>query len=350
MTDDSPESTEERFIDAVLDATKVPGTKLELSLFDSEPDPDPAFPKHRNSAIWSICRRMRRDGARVLLSGRLGDGVTGNSRQNFPAILEPLLRGRPLACLAEARSWSLSSRLPVIEVLYRAAQALSSGRRFGALQTDSAIYNYGGTGDKTDLAEIFSLARPVDRRMLEHLIEYAVRAASSGPPWRQQVLSSVCRYSMRRSLSSWTPEPTVLYSYPYGHRPLVEFVLAIPSRILVGPGEPRRLMRRALAGLLPPRILRRFSKGYAAPQLARSFRPTAQRLRDSVETLRLVELGYVDKDRLRDRLTHFLSGADAKMGNLWHLAVLEQWLASIEPKGIDMKGGDTRCTTLQNCV
>jgi asparagine synthase (glutamine-hydrolysing) len=141
------------------------------------------------------------------------------------------------------------------------------------------------------------------------------------------MLSMLCRYQMRRSLSAWAPDPRVVYTYPFAHRPLVEFALTIPSHVLISPGEPRRLMRRALSGLLPPRILRRFSKGYAAPHQARTFQAIARTLRDSAATLHLVKLGYLDQHRLHERLTAFLSGADARMGNLWHIAVLEQWLA-----------------------
>ena len=87
-------------------------------------------------------------------------------------------------------------------------------------------------------------------------------------------------------------------------------------------------MRRALVGLLPPAIHARFSKGYAAPELARNFRATAMSLRDGIDTLHVVRLGYVDKHRLRERLGAFLTGANAKTGNLPQIAVLEQWLAA----------------------
>jgi asparagine synthase (glutamine-hydrolysing) len=329
IADGSPESTEERFVDVVLEATRVPSLKMPLSAFDAMPDSDPAQPKHRSATISSICHHMRQSGARTLLSGRMGDGIAGNFPENFPAVLEPLKRGRPFECLMQARAWSLASKKPVIEVLATATKAFGSGRRYGTYLLDESLRHHRGTraASTASLAEIFGLARDVDRKQLGYVGSYALAAAQSGPPWQQQMLSMLCRYQMRRSLSAWAPDPRVVYTYPFAHRPLVEFALTIPSHVLISPGEPRRLMRRALSGLLPPRILRRFSKGYAAPHQARTFQAIARTLRDSAATLHLVKLGYLDQHRLHERLTAFLSGADARMGNLWHIAVLEQWLA-----------------------
>ena len=40
-------------------------------------------------------------------------------------------------------------------------------------------------------------------------------------------------------------------SHPFSHRPLVEYMMTIPPEIVYRPGEPRRLMRRALSGIVP---------------------------------------------------------------------------------------------------
>jgi hypothetical protein len=208
-----------------------------------------------------------------------------------------------------------------------ARHAFGTGRRYAAFAIESWLQNQRGTSAAAGVDEVFCLARPVGPEYVDDFNRYAMAAARSGPPWQQQILSTICRYQIRRSLTAWTPEPTVAYTYPFAHRPLVEFALTIPSRVLNAPGEPRRLMRRALEGLLPPRIHRRFSKGYAAPELARNFRSTATALRDSIETLHVVRHGYIDKQRLHARLSAFLTGADARVGNLWQIAVLEQWLA-----------------------
>jgi asparagine synthase (glutamine-hydrolysing) len=107
----------------------------------------------------------------------------------------------------------------------------------------------------------------------------------------------------------------------------VEFVLTIPSHIFLAPGEPRRLMRRALQGVLPEKIHRRFSKGYAAPYLARSFQETALSMLPGVDDLWVVRLGYVDPGLLRERLSAFLAGSHGKSsGILMQIAMVESWL------------------------
>jgi hypothetical protein len=49
------------------------------------------------------------------------------------------------------------------------------------------------------------------------------------------------------------------YTHPFAHRPLIEFVMSVPPDVLCGPGQPRRLMRRALGDLWPPRLRARRS-------------------------------------------------------------------------------------------
>src|SRR5207245_2478471 len=80
----------------------------------------------------------------------------------------------------------------------------------------------------------------------------------------------------------------LIYSYPFTHRPLVEYVMAIPGEELSAPGEMRSLMRRAFDGLIPPRILRRTSKGYYPPSAMRAVRPLVASMRpiDRLEVVR----------------------------------------------------------------
>src|SRR5258707_13221953 len=97
------------------------------------------------------------------------------------------------------------------------------------------------------------------------------------------------------------------YTYPFVHRPLVEFVLAIPGEELSAPGRTRSLMRRSFAELLPPRILERTSKGYYPPAAMRTLRPQARAARP-VERLEVVQRGWVHPGRLDARIRDRVHG------------------------------------------
>ena len=120
-------------------------------------------------------------------------------------------------------------------------------------------------------------------------------------------------------------QPGVAYTYPYSHRPLVEFMLAIPGEELSAPGDTRSLMRRAFAGFVPARILGRVSKGYYPPA---AFRATRQRVASltRVEDLEVVQRGRIDPVRLRDAIRVPMDGGGATGGDIYCLLRLEKWL------------------------
>src|SRR5260370_15690241 len=100
--------------------------------------------------------------------------------------------------------------------------------------------------------------------------------------------------------------PEIVYAYPCAHRPLVEFMLAIPGEQLSAPGTTRALMRRAFASFVPPRILRRMSKGYYPPAAFRAVRRLAASMLP-VNDLEVVQRGWIDPRRPRSAI-HALTG------------------------------------------
>jgi hypothetical protein len=116
------------------------------------------------------------------------------------------------------------------------------------------------------------------------------------------------------------------YAHPFAHRPLVEFMLTIPPAVACRPGEPRRLMRRAFAGLLPPSILKRQSKASYAARYRQALLPlAAEALRDAAR-MRSVELGFIDRDSVAERLLAFVNGLDCNESQLRQIILFEFWL------------------------
>jgi asparagine synthase (glutamine-hydrolysing) len=121
--------------------------------------------------------------------------------------------------------------------------------------------------------------------------------------------------------------PFVTYAYPFTHRPLVEFMMAIPGEELSAPGDMRSLMRRAFAGFVPARILGRISKGYYPPSAVRAIRPLAASL-FPVERLQVVQRGRIDPQGLAEAAPGIVDGDARASTEVRRATRLEQWLAS----------------------
>ena len=119
--------------------------------------------------------------------------------------------------------------------------------------------------------------------------------------------------------------PDIVYAYPFTHRPLVEFMLAIPGEQLSAPGTTRSLMRRAFANIVPARILRRISKGYYPPAAYRAARRQVASMLP-VRELEVVQRGWIDPDRLQSALRALTDGGGETGGDIHAVLRLEAWL------------------------
>jgi asparagine synthase (glutamine-hydrolysing) len=283
-------------------------------------------PVIRSPLFLEIARLMSTDGARVILSGRVGDGTMGN----FPTDdgnLSGLLTDRRLKTFfAQAHAWSRASQDPIVTVIARSlAWFLPARLRIQAERT-SFLRKQGSRGDARDLAHAFSLdARFASTHSLT--LPGAVDAAVHGSDPRNPVIvKGVYEYAMLRRLQSCWTTPDTIWSHPLADRQLVEFVTAVPFGVLCPAGRPRALMKQALADILPPRIHRRFSKGYAPPYLMRALRPFAMDFSKRLRQLDVVQRGFVDPILLSRRLEALVSGALTHVGNLLSICAVELWL------------------------
>jgi hypothetical protein len=140
-------------------------------------------------------------------------------------------------------------------------------------------------------------------------------------------MSTVLGYCDDARLQPHSDVADVIYTYPFAHRPLVEFVLAIPAEELSAPGTTRSLMRRAFRGLVPDRVLRRLSKGYYSPAVMRATRRRLATL-PRLGQLQVVQRGWIDAARLADAIRMQADGGDHTGGNVQLALLLEEWLLS----------------------
>jgi asparagine synthase (glutamine-hydrolysing) len=109
---------------------------------------------------------------------------------------------------------------------------------------------------------------------------------------------------------------------------IVEFAAALPSRLKQRDGVGKWLLRRAIVGLVPPRVLAHPKHGFGVP-LARWFR---EELRYRLDAL--VEPGariapYVDRGAVARLVAEHRSGRRDHSHLLWRLISLEVWLGAL---------------------
>ena len=239
-------------------------------------------------------RHTRGGAPRVFLTGRLGDLVMGNYLDDSEQVADLLRAFSPRRAFCQAMDWSRLLHLPVYGVLCRALQSGLFGREFPS------------------------------------------RAPFTAPGWshispsRQKHVRLLCDAIASRTLQ--TPEPLQKFSYthPFTHRPLVEFMMRIPSNALCAPGEPRKLMRAALKDLLPAAVLARRSKASFEGVFRSALQPLAACLLRRPGDIRLVSRGWMDGKSLTCRLERFLHGLDCNEGQLRHAILFEFWMRNFE--------------------
>jgi asparagine synthase (glutamine-hydrolysing) len=299
----SSDGDERRFIAEV--ERQVRATSEIIGVEDNQEQTDPArawvTPYALHGMGLETTRRVRADGGRLVLSGRLGDAIMGCQPDNSLAVFDDLARGHVLVALRNLRAWSRSTRKPFVQLAWR----LFAPGADAAPETGGA------------------LLAPRLRAMLRDIPRIGV---PSGLRRSKRLLARmVLEYSNGARFDVPDRSPDLVYAYPFTHRPLVDFMLAIPGDQLSAPGLPRSVMRRAFEHLVPPRILRRVSKGYYPPAAFRAARQLAASML-TADRLEVVERGWIDPDRLRSALRVLTDGGGASGGEIHRVLGLERWL------------------------
>jgi asparagine synthase (glutamine-hydrolysing) len=313
-------SPDERFFREVERACDVSACHLELRDYPvATADLMGTIPALWEPRFRGLARRMEALGAGVLLTGQLGDFVMGNTHDDIGQVTESLARGQFGMAARTAYAWARAMQAPIYPILWRSIREawfswvppIDPGDSVGAMPAS--------TEDSLVAALRSRLAAEERERTLDGVVAEA-------PPGRRRRFRAAAEVLASRTLQ--TPEALqhISYAHPYAHRPLLEFMLTIPANVVVGPDEPRQLMRRSFAGLLPPMVLRRKSKGSYSSIYRDSLKPLATELLTGSGEIQLVERGYVERESLMSRLGRFTQGLDCNESQLRQILIFEFWL------------------------
>jgi len=286
----------------------------------SETQAGNAVPEAFGPLRASVADVADRVGAEVYLTGMNGDLMMGNWFDDSLQVASSLRRFRFGRACVESLAWSKILGLPISWILWRAFRAALPPALAPAEMYSALDGSYMPKSAATSLLSAFC-----DRTGLSEPGSFFSNAWMQAPPERRKYFQALSMMLELRSLQPPESLQHLDYTHPFAHRPLVEFLMTVPADVLCGPGEPRRLMRRALSDLWPPKLRRRRSKGLFGAPWQEAMRPLACGLLKARQC-QVVERGFVDRTSFLSRLERLSTGLDCNQPQLQHIILLELWL------------------------
>jgi len=330
--DEATSSDERKFIRAVEEKRGRTGCYLrdeEYPPLASFPDDSQlSFPDFQDcfvDRLNAMCEAMRADGARVLLTGHGGDEMLCSNPSPAPELGDLLGQRRLLHLHRSLKIWSKTSKKPYLALLWRDGVVPLLPTKLQAL-----------------FKPVIKLPSWFDAQFVARMNLHERRLGVPDvfgfdlPSGRDQAAGFL---SIMRVISkaSYHALGGVEASHPYLHRPLVEFLQAIPFEQRVRPGETRSLMRRALVGLLPEKILKRQGKKGPDEALFRAVAKEWLRLQRLFNDARVCAAGYMDARALQTTLEKVRHGCETHSFAMIQTISLEFWLRSLERRSLPVK-------------
>jgi len=273
----------------------------------------------------AMCEAMRADGARVLLTGHGGDEMLCSNPSPAPE-LGDLLVQRRFRCLHRSlKIWSATSKKPYLALLWR-----------------DGIVPLLPTNLQALFKPVVKLPSWFDERFIARMKLHERHLGIPDvfgfelPSGRDQAIGFL---SVMRAIAkaSYRARGGIEVSHPYLHRPLVEYLQAIPFEQRVRPGESRSLMRRALRDLLPEKILQRQGKKGPEEALFRAVAREWPRLQPIFKNARVCAAGYIDAAALHAALDRARHGCETLSFAVIQTISLEFWLRALERRGLPVR-------------
>jgi asparagine synthase (glutamine-hydrolysing) len=275
----------------------------------------------------AVRKEMRLRGARVLLSGIGGDELLSASLDPSPELADLLVQFNFSDLNQRLQTWSLALKQPYLNVLLRHSVIPALPRRVQSLYKrrqrakrlsllqPAFIKRYGLYDSLLGPKDIFGFRLPSSRSQASAFLS-VVDVISSG------------------YLLAWDP---IEITHPFTHRPLVEFLQAIPSTQWIRPGESRSLMRRALQAYLPPQIAKRKGKGSPAEATHRAVAREWPRLRELLRDTCVCARGYVNPIALNALIEEPNFQRSPEGLFVLRISYLELWLRDVEKRSKTVK-------------
>lgn len=280
----------------------------------------PSFPSNFIAYYRALNTAMREAGARVLLTGKGADEVLSGDGDPFSELADLLVQGRLLRLHHGLRVWSKAVSRPYRRLLWE--------------NTITPLLPH-----KLQRARMHSLKQVLKFFNADFVKRMDLPERMFGPPEiygfrrpgaRRQSTNFLCA---PRELSGgfWNELCSFEFSHPFTHRPLVEFMLAIPPEQKARPNERKSILRRSLRDLLPIELINRTEGRITNLQaMVYATRRERERLRSLFDGGLAGGYGYLDSDAL----VAALDSNNASIAHVISFVPFECWLRSLQQRNL----------------
>jgi asparagine synthase (glutamine-hydrolysing) len=256
---------------------------------------------------------FRAQANRVILSGIGGDEVLGGVPTAVPELSDLLQQFRLAEFASQLKAWSLVQKRPWTHMLIK------------------SFMNMAGVGR-------YSGTLPSKLRRISWLDHNFLKLHGKSPTNNYALGADGCLFSQRAFLSALShvrdqlalSPPSLVATqevrYPYLDRSLCEFLFSVPRAQILRPTQRRSLMRRALAGIVPPEILHRKRKAFTVRSVMVTYEEAWPMLQDRFHESLSQKLQYVNENKFLQALLATIHGQLASLVQLNRTITLELWL------------------------
>jgi asparagine synthase (glutamine-hydrolysing) len=263
---------------------------------------------------------MESQGHRVVLSGVGGGEVTGGEVPTPTTELQDLLvRARFFSLIYQLNAWATKMRRHRVPLLWEALQGFFFAR----------------AGLPGEVRQTPWFHPSFVQRNRDALRGYPFRTKLFGPLPSFQ--DNIRVLDGDRRLLAWSrlqPEIPREIRFPYFDRSLLEFIYAIPREQIVGVGQRRFLMKRALVGFVPDELLNRRRKTFAPQESNRSHSPEWPDLVEIGQHVVGSSIRLIDSSRLLKALQDARDNEPVPIETLKRTLTLESWLRHLALHGV----------------
>lgn len=260
-------------------------------------------------AQWSVMRLACESGVIVLLDGQGADETMAGYHQFFAAFYRRLFRqGQWLQLAREARGYARANGLRRLRGLgyYAIPEGVTRrAKRFRRPPALSAAFS-------AEHAHLQLSAAHLHRDDLNQALHATLT---------QSMLPALLRYADRNSMA-FSREVRL----PYLDHTLVEFVFSLPAALKLRHATTKRVLRLAMADVLPDSVRGRLDKiGYAPPEGEWLRGPLREPLTDLFGSGAFADRPWTDAAWTGAAWRRLLGGDERDRADLWRLASVELW-------------------------
>ena len=347
--DEAPISDERKFIVEVENAIGRRGFHLReedhrilSTIGETEsplyPTPEICFvARHRH-----VQQTMEVAGARVLMRGIGGDQVLWGEADQLYEPLDHWMAGRYLSVHRSLRAWAPALRTSYFALLRRSVLRPVLGKSGGLADHDHRMPEW-LSHDFAERSHLHEREHAHGHQPGQHhdhghghdhhhhgrAHHHDHPPARRLPSWRAQK-RMIADTLHQFSLGYYLDRGSIDVTYPFMHRPLVEFCLGMPLGQKLRPGETRSVLRRALRDVLPPAVAKRKSKSGPDEAIVRALAREWPVLHEMFSSSRAAAHGIIDQETFLVALKRARHGVNINTPALLRIISIECWLRTLE--------------------